>query len=185
VRAFPKILASPFENLQGMVQSLQIVKTLMPHQAAAIERNVIGIRMPDFPISKIEPIGSWDPSRSMLFAGHTGTFVGYIHFTPEWSDEYDSCIFVCHFNSSWSISPWRFHLVCGDDWKDIEPKFPGYYRQQDDEGANLQVLEPSLVLPHLYKESLEMVVTVKIAPTTVHAPEVTWLDMEVEQRRSV
>jgi hypothetical protein len=183
VRALPGILASGSECLHGMLQSLQIIKTLMPHHAAAIDRNVIGICMPAFPISKIEPTGSWDPSRSIFFAGHMGEFVGYIHFIPEWADEYDSCIFVCHFKSSWSISPWQFHLICGDDWKDIEPKFPVYYRQHDDESVNIGALGRSLVLPHLYKESLEMVVTINIAPTAVNAAEITWLAMEVEQRR--
>ena len=185
VRALPEVLAdcSDTASLCKMAKSLQIVKTLMPHQIAAIERNVIGIRIPEYPIAKVEPVGCWDPSRNMLFAGHTGAFVGYIHFTPEWSDEYDSYILVCHFNSSWSTSPWRFHLECGDDWKDKETRYSSYYNLCDEDGANLQALELSLNLPHLYKQSVEMVVTVRAAFNIRQAPEVTWLDMDVKQRR--
>jgi hypothetical protein len=101
VREMPRDLASPpilvldFDETQS-VGPIQVVKTLSAEQAASIKQRVTCIRelrnlgQPKFQPSKVEPAGCWESSQRILYAGHTGVFLGYMEFVP--ADEFRHCL---------------------------------------------------------------------------------------------
>ena|ERR1700753_1120478 len=116
----------------------------------------------------------------MLFAGHSGSFLGYMVFRPEWADEFDSFILTFRFDRSRiSVVPWRFDLVPGDEWDDAE------FRRLERSGYNSvvfrnPVMERRLSLSHLYDESRGKAVTARLSNTGVNGRMVQCLSMRVE-----
>jgi hypothetical protein len=178
-----------------MVKSIgpiQVVKTLSAEHAAAINECVMYIREPedlehpDFLLSKVEPAGCWDSSRKMLFAGHTGVFLGFLQFTPAWADEFDSFILICRFDvtKDWKRGPpWRYSLVRGDDWTHIRSRYHERYEYDADAFRQLRGLEElSLDLPHLYDESKSKRVVVLLGDASLDpgkGPECQFLELRV------
>jgi hypothetical protein len=121
------------------------IKTLSLEQSDAIEKNVLSIQTPEeATLDYVEPVGSWSQSEKMLYAGHTGVFVGYMQYSSAWSDAFDTFVLVCHF----AKNHWSYGLVPGDDWTEIKPHFYEMYRN----GDNLFQQDTELVLPHLWKD---------------------------------
>ncbi|KAI4907301.1 hypothetical protein J4E90_009804 [Alternaria incomplexa] len=152
------VRARPCERLEPLAsgdegrQQLQLadrsfhVKILSLEQSKTIDTHVLPIQAPEeLTLVCVEPTGSWSPSEKILYAGHTGVFVGYMHYSSsEWSDAFDTFVLVCHF----AKNQWRYDLVRGDDWTEIKPQFYERYRN----GVNLGDGDAKLVLPHLWEE---------------------------------
>jgi hypothetical protein len=180
-RAFPDLLGSI--RRRRSVKSLQIVKILSAKEVTAINEQVLSIIKPvhldhpDIRLSEIEPIGCWDPSQRMLFAGHTGVFLGFLHFMPEWADEFDSFVLVCRFDRTRDPS-WRLDLVRGDEWRDIRPRYHNLYEYNH---SAFMLSRPvlSLNLPHLYDESRRKQVVVSLASDELPAKGCAYLGLEV------
>jgi len=158
VRARPCERLEPLAGSHGVSRQIQLadrsfhVKILSPEQSNTIERHVLSIQAPkELTLVYVEPTGSWSPSEEILYAGHTGVFVGCMHYSSsEWSDAFDTFVLICHF----AKNQWSYSLVRGDDWTEIKPRFYERYRN----GANLTVLDTQLVLPHLWEEGNTKVV---------------------------
>lgn len=109
----------------------------------------------DFLLSEVEPVGAWDPTRKLLFAGHVGVVLGFLRFTPKWADLFDSFILVCRFDSMTSgQGSWRFCMVSGDDWKHMQAS--ARFANILSYSADMFVASPgdvSLTLDHLYDET--------------------------------
>jgi hypothetical protein len=128
-RALPRQLASMPDR--GSSTSLQVVRTLSSYQSSAITENVLEILTPkdlygpDFGLSKTERMESLDPGKRLLFAGHTGAFLGYLQFEPEWAGKFDSFVLVCGFDRfRVPAERWRFRLAQGRRWeKEIRARF--------------------------------------------------------------
>ena len=111
VRACPDQL-KPVESL-GEVKSFQVVKTLSKRHAARIDQSVLPVDIPEEIRSfEVEPKRCWNPSQRTLFAGHTGAFLGYLHFSPPWADEFDFFVLVCRCEQQHYA--WTFDFVRGD-----------------------------------------------------------------------
>ncbi|KAI4949152.1 hypothetical protein J4E91_005616 [Alternaria rosae] len=128
------------------------IKILSLEHSDTIENNVLSIKAPEeLTLVCVEPTGSWSPSEETLYAGHTGVFVGYMHYSSsEWSDAFDTFVLICHF----AKNQWNYGLVRGDDWTEIKRQFYERYRN----GANLVDRHAKLVLPHLWEEDNTKVV---------------------------
>jgi hypothetical protein len=61
----------------------------------------------------------------MLFAGHTGVFLGYMEFVG--TDEFEPFALVCRFDSTRRGEPWRYALVPDHDWSRIRPRYHKHY----------------------------------------------------------
>jgi Heterokaryon incompatibility protein (HET) len=169
-RALPDQLASMPDR--GSNATLQIVKTLSVYQSEAIAENVLEILTPknlyspDFGLSKVKRMESLDTGRRHLFAGHTGAFLGYLKFEPEWADEFESFVLVCGFDRSRApVERWRFHLVRGDHWEtEIRSRF------DDRHNFAREFLRGSqtLAIPHLNEKGRQKVIEVRCAN---HSPK--------------
>lgn len=181
VRALPHLL--PEVRSRSAAKSLQVAKVLSANQVTAIREQVlyisrpVGLQYQDMRLSKIEPIGCWDPSRRMLFAGHTGVFLGFLHFVPDWADEFDSFVLVCRFDRT-RDPPWRLDLVCGDDWRDIQPRYHDLYRYHH-HAFLLPRSAVSLTLEHLYNESRKKEVVVSFVSNEPSPKETAYLSLDV------
>ncbi|EMD60267.1 hypothetical protein COCSADRAFT_250555 [Bipolaris sorokiniana ND90Pr] len=182
VRALPHLVGSI--RRRRSIKSFQVATTLSLKEATAIRERVLSITRPihlnhpDIGLSEIEPVGCWDPFRRMLFAGHTGVFLGFLHFMPEWADEFDSFVLVCRFD--WTRDPsWRFDLVRGDDWLDIRPRYHNLYEYNY---SAFMMYRPmlSLDLPHLYDESRRKQVVVYLASDELPTKGCASLSLEVK-----
>ncbi|KAM5348895.1 hypothetical protein ACJ41O_008718 [Fusarium nematophilum] len=166
VRALPHLLGSI--QRRSPVKSLQVAKVLSEKEAAAIRERVLRISWQvddddDMRLSEVEPVGCWDPSERVLYAGHTGVFLGFLRFTPKWADEFDYFVLVCRFDSSRDAMPWRLDLVAGDDWPSMRPRYHEVYGYRHD--AFLQPRSGlSLDLPHLFDESRRKQVVASLVP---------------------
>jgi hypothetical protein len=153
------VRARPYEKLEPLASSNQgskqvqladrsfHVKILSLEQSDTIDKHILSIQAPeDLTLVCVEPTGSWSPSERILYAGHTGVFVGYMHYSSlAWSDAFDSFVLVCHF----AKDHWSYDLVRGDDWAGLKPRFYEHYRN----GASLVDRHLKLVLPHLWEEN--------------------------------
>jgi len=115
--------------------------------STSLSRN---LQHPDFVLSEIEPVGCWDPSRRPLFACHTGVFLGFMHFIPNWADEFESFVLIFRYSNMTKL-PWCYTVVHGDDWKDLRPKYQEYFGFRSDALSAGET--QSISLPQLYEES--------------------------------
>jgi hypothetical protein len=179
VRALPR-LASHWDlwdsNTTKSVGLIQVVKTLSTEQAASIKRRVTYLRkpgalgLPDFLPSKVEPAGCWDPWQRMLFAGHTGVFLGYMEFDR--TDEFEPFALVCRFDSTRRQEPWRYALVNDYSWTRIQPRYHEHYNYLSEAFFRPHWLpEQSLYLRHLHDESKPEGVILSIGSTGLGSPE--------------
>ena len=155
VRALPRALAITKESEN--LRNVWIAKTLLPAQSESIDRQVLRIHAPfDLTsgiITEIEPVGSWDPSKNLLYAGHTGSFNSFMHITPDWADEFDSFVLLCRFNSKAENGYlWECNLVDGDRWRGIRSQYFKRYKFKSESysGSTTQL---KIKLPHLYDEN--------------------------------
>ena len=155
VHALPRKLAITKEG--ETLRNVWVAKTLLSVQSESINRQVLHIHAPlDLTsgiLTEVEPVGSWDPSKNVLYAGHTGSFIGFMHITPNWADEFDSFVLLCRFNSkSENGYPWQCNLVDGDRWRGIRSQYLKLYHLKSDSyrGSASQL---KLELPHLYDEN--------------------------------
>lgn len=182
VRAFPNRLATI--QRRRSIKSLQVATTLSAEEVTSIREHVLLITKPvrlDHPsigLSEIEPVGCWDPFRKMLFAGHTGVFLGFLHFKPEWADEFDSFVLVCRFDRTRDPS-WRFDLVRGDDWRSIRPRYHNLY-EYNYKAFTQPRKTLGLYLSHLYDESRRKRIRVSLASDELVAKGGAYLSLNVE-----
>ncbi|KAH7348076.1 hypothetical protein BKA66DRAFT_477434, partial [Pyrenochaeta sp. MPI-SDFR-AT-0127] len=188
VRALPNVLAAV--QHRGPVRSLQITKALSAKDSMYVREHVLTFFRPEslqheaFGLSEIEPTGCWDPSRKMLFAGHTGVFLGYLRFEPAWADEFDSFVLICRFDRTIN-PPWRLQLVCGDDWRDDQPRYQDIYGYHHKAFQQHSLLVPSLTLQHLYDESRAKQVTVSLVLKGLSELGHYSVSIEVEDVKSI
>jgi hypothetical protein len=180
VRARPRHLPTIQSRDLKMAESvgaIQVVKMLSTKQATSIRKRVTYIRrfrnsqgLPDFLPSKVEPAGCWDSLQRMLFAGHTGVFLGYMEFVL--ADDFEPFALVCRFDSIRFEEPWRYALVDGRAWTGIRPLYHEYYNYYS--GAFLEpkwLNEQSLYLRHIHDESIAKRVNLSIEDAGVDNPE--------------
>lgn len=102
---------------------------------------------------------SLDTKKRLLFAGHTGAFLGYLRFEPEWAYNFDFFVLVCGFDRSRAPDErWRFHLVRGYHWeKEIRSRFDDRYNFD----RNFLRGNQTLAIPHISDNRRQKVVEVR------------------------
>jgi hypothetical protein len=164
----------PFNQLES-IGPIQVVKTLSTEQAASIKKRVTYIHKPKNPglpdlSCKAEPAGCWDSSQKMLFAGHTGVFLGYMEFVL--ADEFQTFVLVCRFDSRRFENPWRYALVRGHHWTRIRPLYHERYSYfSSDFFEPKRQKELNLHLPHLHDKSKAKRVILSIGGTGLDSPD--------------
>jgi hypothetical protein len=169
VRALTEQLAPLQDDGPTPAKSILVAKTLSRAHALSIDRRVVHFRRPtnlrieEFGLTQVEPVGCWDASTSRLFSGYGSSFLGYMRFEPKWAEAYDFFVLVFWYNASKpDAERWEYDLVRGDDWVDVEPRFYDSYRHRgrgDAAAGQAGEWPNSLVLHHLFDEKTMMVVT--------------------------
>ncbi|KAG4436296.1 hypothetical protein IFR05_008236 [Cadophora sp. M221] len=177
VRAFPSRIVNAISN--DSTTRFQVATQLSTEQALFIDQHVTFIRSPcdfigDFYLSSkaVHPIGCYDPSQRIIYAGHTGTFLGYFHFEPEWTKEFDTFYFIFRFDRSRGKDPWRYALLSGRHWTHKQPyraHYASYSRSFFAPGK-----EMSLRLPRVDDESKAKKVVLTIVPPESREDRTPW-----------
>jgi hypothetical protein len=158
------------------------VKMLTPSESSLIDQRYLYIEKPtelELPwwgLRKVEPAGCWDLSRQELYAGHAGVFLGHMHFSPQWAEEYDSFVLVCYF----AECGWKCDLVRGDEWARTQlTMFQQYHN-----GYNLHDTPVQLRLPHLFVKGVAKTVCASLRKTDSEHTVALRLEMNEESEHT-
>ncbi|KAF2828992.1 HET-domain-containing protein [Ophiobolus disseminans] len=142
VRAHPQIC--PTVDAEKVYAVFTAAKTLTDFQSKSVAHNVIGLTIPqEVTVTRVEPNGSWDPSRHLLHAGHTNAFLGYMVFQLDLSL---FAIVFCFRSGRWSAA-----AISRDRWPAVQESFYNYYQSY----ANLAELKYNDTMPGARMASLK------------------------------
>lgn len=126
-------------------------KSLTRSQSKAIESNVLRISVPgDINPIRGEPLGSWDPANSLIYAGYTGASQGYLTFGKPGYDPF--ALVYCFRSGNWSAT-----VVTGRRCEKIHIDFYKYFKEIFTElipGSSTELAQIGYILASNMKENI-------------------------------
>jgi hypothetical protein len=180
------------------LESFRVLKSLSFDLARRIEDSVLQIKAPPnihqlMPSQfAVEPTGSYDRSKSLLYAGHTGAFLGHLHFTPNWAEEFDSFVVVCRYDSQYQNRKqrWRFAVLTGEEWELLKPRYQQRFNFESDMfsvdslSEDPSRRENSTALLHLYDSKRVRFASIKWSGTQKDGRDVNVLEIHAHENET-